>query len=197
MKSDIAYARIAGTLFLVAMISSLAGAAILEPALVTPDAPLGFGVVLELVDALAVLGIAVVLLPVLQPRSETVAFGYFGLRILEAASLTAAALLPVTVRSMPGTSALLVALRGDILTVLVPLFFMIGSVFLYWLLFRHRLVPRFISIWGFAAVLALFVGNIAPMSMEVGFVFAAPIILNEIFLGIWLIARGFERSTDD
>jgi hypothetical protein len=65
---------------------------------------------------------------------------------------------------------------------------------LYYFLYRSRLVPRLIPVWGFIAVVALFTWNLLEafgLSVSAGMVFALPMILNEIFLGLWLIAKGF------
>jgi hypothetical protein len=71
----------------------------------------------------------------------------------------------------------------------------LGALVLYVLLYQSRLVPRFISVWGLIAAVSILAWNLLEMvglHISVGMVFALPIILNEIFLGFWLILRGFD-----
>ena len=78
---------------------------------------------------------------------------------------------------------------------MTPVFFSLAALLLYIFLYRSRLVPRFISIWGLIAVISLFTWNMVMafgLSFSAGMVFVLPMILNEIFLGFWLIVRGFE-----
>ena len=80
---------------------------------------------------------------------------------------------------------------------IVPVFFSLGAVLFYYLLYRSRLVPRFISVWGFIAVALVLAWNLLEtfgISISAGMVFGLPIILNEIILGIWLIVKGFTTS---
>jgi hypothetical protein len=49
-------------------------------------------------------------------------------------------------------------------------------------------------VWGLIAVALLLTWNLLEsfdVHISAGMVFGLPIILNEIFLGIWLIVRGF------
>jgi Domain of unknown function (DUF4386) len=79
-----------------------------------------------------------------------------------------------------------------------PLFFSLGAMLFYTLLYRSRLLPCFISVWGFIGAALILIMNIANLGADLGLgvtlVFVLPIILNEIFLGIWLIVRGFNPS---
>jgi hypothetical protein len=87
------------------------------------------------------------------------------------------------------------AARGHLASLLTPIFFSLAALLLYYFLYRSRLVPRFIPVWGFIAVVSLFTWNMLEafgFSISAGMVFALPMILNEIFLGIWLLARGFD-----
>ncbi|MGZ8563239.1 MAG: DUF4386 family protein, partial [Candidatus Limnocylindria bacterium] len=73
--------------------------------------------------------------------------------------------------------------------------FCLGAFLYYVAFFRSRLIPRWLSGWGIAAigliaaasVLALFAGR--PVTDYVPM--ALPIFLQEMVLAVWLIARGF------
>jgi hypothetical protein len=80
----------------------------------------------------------------------------------------------------------------------LALFFCLGALCLYSGLLRGKLLPKFIGVWGLIAVTMVLVMNIAgqyyPMKMEVNMMLALPIILNEIFMGLWLIVKGFNKT---
>jgi hypothetical protein len=207
IKADRTRARVAGACFLVAMVASLAGAGILEPLLTSTDLfgalgkarPLAIaGIALELVNAIAVILIAAALFPILRRSNEGAAMAYFGIRITESVFCVLAAFVPIVLlglgrnsQDLASASALLLALRAGSASVLVVVFFCLGALVLYSLLVRTRIVPRFIAVWGLAATLLIAAANILPSGLGLTPVLALPIIANEVFLGIWLIAKGF------
>ena len=221
MNTNKRTARIVGALFLTAMVTSLVGGVWLESILSAPDYLLTvsanetqviIGVLLELTNAAAVVGIAVVLFPVIKKYGEALALGYVGIRIVEAAILIGAVVSPlllITLSQEYATAAtsdasyfqtlgtLVTAARAHTAGLLVPIFFSLGAVLFYYLLYRSRLVPRFISVWGFIAAALVLAWNLLEtfgISISAGMVFGLPIILNEVFLGIWLIVKGFNPA---
>jgi hypothetical protein len=76
--------------------------------------------------------------------------------------------------------------------------FCVGAFMYYYLLFQSRLIPRWLAGFGIAAiilmltacVLALFSGNRITSYIPL----AAPIAVQEIVLGIWLIVKGFNPA---
>jgi hypothetical protein len=171
-----------------------------------------FGVLLELINCAAVVGIAAMMFPVLRQRSDALAAGYVGFRVVETVVLAVAAIVPLLLVAvskeyvmagageaaqvqMLGTLAM--EARAQLAGLLTPVFFALGGTLLYAYLHQTRLVPRVISVWGLLAVALMLVWNLLTtfgISLEVGIIFGLPIILNEIFLGVWLIARGFETA---
>jgi hypothetical protein len=162
------------------------------------------GTLLELVNAIAVVGIGVLMFAVLKRHNETQAVGYLSLRVVEAVYCSLMVVSPLSLirlgQNQPQASAALsIAERASISGVLVPVFFSLGALLLYSSLYQSKLLPRFIPIWGLvAAALILTLNLLSAFGLELGMgismVFALPIILNEIFMGIWLIAREFNLS---
>jgi hypothetical protein len=214
-------ASIVGALLLIAMFTSLAGGIWLETMLSAPDylvriaaneSQVVAGVLLELANCAAVVGIGVLMFPVFKRYHEGLALAYAGFRIVEAAILAVAAIIPLVVVTLSqlygaasapdaasfealGTSWM--AARTQLTGLVVPVFFSLGALLFYSLLYRSKLVPRFISVWGLIAVAAVFTVNLLAafgLTTSAQIVFVLPIILNEIFLGIWLIVRGFDSS---
>ena len=80
--------------------------------------------------------------------------------------------------------------------------FCLGSLILYSVLYISRLVPRFISAWGFIAAIVLLTGSvlanidvfteISGLGLEL--MLATPIAVAEIMLSIWLIVKGFNPT---
>jgi hypothetical protein len=214
-------ATIVGALFLIAMVTSLGGGIWLESVLTAPDylrsvsanqTQVVIGVLLELINCVAVVGIAAMLYPILSTRSAALAIGYVGFRIVEAVLLVVAAIAPLTLITLSQeylaagapdaayfqtAGTLVMAARANLAGLLVALFFSLGALLLYYFLYQSRLVPRFISIWGFIAVALVLAWNLLEtfgISISFGMIFGLAIILNEIFLGIWLIAKGFSPA---
>jgi hypothetical protein len=214
-------ARIVGALFLIAMVASLVGGVWLESFLAAPDylatisakeTQVLLGALLELINCIAVVGIAAMLFPLMKVHNEALAAGYLGTRVVEAIILSVAVISPLLLVTLSqeylaaGTSdaayfqtagTLVIAARGHLASLLTPIFFSLAALLLYYFLYQSRLVPRFIPVWGFIAVASLFTWNMLEafgISISAGMVFALPMILNEIFLGIWLIAKGFNAS---
>lgn len=174
------------------------------------------GVLFELVMAVALAGMAIAIYPVLKKHNPSLAIGYFGARILEVGIfiLSAISLLTLVTLSKafvgagaPDASYFQTA--GDMLlairdwgghAVLDVAVFPLGALLLNGLLYRARLIPRWVSGWGLvgaalywtAGLLVLF-GIITPLeTIHIGL--QAPLGVQEIGLALWLIVKGFNPS---
>jgi hypothetical protein len=78
--------------------------------------------------------------------------------------------------------------------------FCIGTMMFNYLLFRSRLIPRWISAWGFIAALpylaggALSLAGVLDSVSTVSSVLDAPLGLQEMVLAVWFIAKGFHPA---
>ncbi|MGH3423485.1 MAG: DUF4386 domain-containing protein, partial [Nocardioidaceae bacterium] len=71
----------------------------------------------------------------------------------------------------------------------------IGALFLCALLYRARLVPRFLAAWGLFGYATHMVGAIAEIfGVHVSLLLLIPGGVFEIVLGFWLIIKGFRRE---
>lgn len=217
-------AIIVGVLFLTAMVTSLLGGSLIDSITAVPDylvavsengTQLMVGVFLELINGIAVVGIGVLMFPILKQHNETTALGYLGLRIIEAIFCSVIVVSPLSLMTLSqeyvsaGSSdtvyfetagILSIAARANIVGLLIPVFFSLGALLLYSLLYRSKLVPRFISVWGLIGVVLILTlnllstFNLLEVDISTGLIFALPIMTNEIFLAIWLIVKGFNPS---
>jgi Domain of unknown function (DUF4386) len=174
-----------------------------------PDTGVFVGGILEMIVALAGIGTAVALYPVVKRQNEGVALGFVGSRVLEAATIVAgvACLLSVvTLRQAGAGAAGLVTAQA--LVALYDRTFLLGQSFLPAvnalllgsLLYQSRLVPRVLPLLGFigAALLvasdtAKLFGLLGPIS-SLAALAALPIALWEFSLGVWLVVKGFRPS---
>ena len=74
-----------------------------------------------------------------------------------------------------------------------------GAVLLCIMLLRTRLVPGFIAIWGLIAAALVLINTIfgwfmPDLGATLGMITGLPMLLNELFLGVWLIVKGFNPS---
>ena len=214
-------AIIVGTFFLIAMAVSLIGGIWLETIISVPDflvtvaaneTQVIIGVLLELTNAIAVVGIAVMMFPVFKKQDEALALGYVALRIIEAVIIVTAVISPLSLivlsqeyiqagaADVSGFQALgtsFLTARAYLVGLLLAIFFSLGALLFYYLLYQSKLVPRWLSVWGFIGAALILTWNLLEtfgISISAGMIFALPIISNEIFLGIWLIVKGFNSA---
>jgi hypothetical protein len=102
--------------------------------------------------------------------------------------------------SFQATGDALVAVRDWVHGFVAMIPFAIGTILYSYVLYRSRLVPRWLSGWGLVAgVLSLVATIYAGFTQDFGFtmvnnLLSAPIGLQEMALAIWLIVKGFNRS---
>ena len=209
---------VVGALFLIAMVTSLIGGGLLESIINAPDylihisentTQILMGMFLELINGIAVIGIGIMMFPILKQYNENLAIGYVGFRIMESVFLILAAIVPLLlitlsqeylkavvsdVSSYQTFGSLLLGVRSNFTGLLIPIFFSLGALLFYYLLYQSKLTPKFIPVWGFIGVVLILILNLVEVNLIIGLILALPIILNEIFLGIWLIAKGFNPS---
>lgn len=213
----------AGVLYLVTHVTSIGGLVLYGPVLNNPDYIVGsgpdtrvlLGAFFEVILALAIVGTAVTLFPVVKRQNEGIALGYVGLRTLEAAiiavgivSLLAVVTLRQHLAGAAGTDAASLVTVGKALVAVHDWTFLVGpnfvlgtnTVLLACLMYRSGLVPRFIAVLGlvggpliFASAIAELFGLYKQVSVW-GAVTAVPVFAWELTLAIWLIAKGFKPS---
>jgi hypothetical protein len=191
-----------GLLFLAAFALYGAGGLLASGAVAGPGADgvtpaLGAGVVLILVNSLAVLAIGTLFSPVLARYSPVASTTYLASRVVEAALLAVGGAALWAAGGARGDSPVADALvsLNDAAYHLAMATLGAGSVVLCVTLLRAALVPRALAMWG-AVGYALFGAGAVLELLGVtgaGLVLAAPAGLFEVFLGIWLVAAGLGR----
>ena len=147
-------------------------------------------VLLELMSGAAVIAIAVLMFPFLKPWNKKITLGYLAAKVIEGGLMIIAGILLLS------DSSFFLGIR-DLIYVSHAYFFILASMLFYYLLYQSKLIPRFISVWGVIALVSLLIGNlleIAGNTHPMIKLFYPLIMLNEIFMAIWLISKGFNPS---
>lgn len=226
MDSERKSAIVTGILFIVATASALVGDAILGSRLNAPDylaaifadrSRLVLSVFFKFIAAAASSGIAISLYPVLRKHGEGLALGSVCFRLVEGtfyliAALGLLALVPLSQECAQAGAVLAPQFRiaGAVIKAaclwsgfsLAVLAFCLGASMYYFVLFRTRLVPRWLSLWGLlalATLLAMVILGMAegsPQPSGAALALALPIAVQELVLGLRLIAKGFDAGQD-
>lgn len=223
MNSERRTALVAGLFYLITFVASIPAVFLLAPVLDNADYIVSagadtrviWGCFLDLVNALACIGTAVALFPVVKRQNEAVALGFVTSRMLEAAiiligvvSLLAVVTLRQDLAGAPGTDTASLVTTGQALVAVRDWTFLLGpglmpginALLLGWLLYRSGLVPRVIPLMGLigaplliaSATATLFRGN-DPVTVLAA-IATVPIFLWELSLGLWLVVKGFKPS---
>jgi hypothetical protein len=87
-------------------------------------------------------------------------------------------------------------------SLLLGLVFSIGGAMIYVLFYQTRLVPRWLSGWGFIGAILYFIAHLdgifgaqQMLSFNAGLgILMAPLALQEMVFAVWMIVKGFDRS---
>jgi hypothetical protein len=218
-------AVIAGACYLITHVTSVAALVLYGPVLNRPGYLIGPGAGtrvlvggwLEVILALAIVGTAVALYPVVRRHHQGLAIGYVGLRTLEAATIVTGIVCLLAIVTLhreaaaAGTDAASLTTVGRGLVAVHNWTFLIGSNFvcaadtlvLAWLMWRSRLIPRFIAGLGlvggpllFVSATAVLFGAFQQVSLP-GAVAPLPVFAWELGLAFFLILKGFRTAALD
>ena len=207
-RRDRTAARVIGVLYIIGtvafVLSAIVSAGALGPG-VALDAPasrdaLVAGALLVLVAGFALAMVPVAFWPIGRRHDETLAMGYVVIRgaietVLYIGIALGWLLLPM-LAAAPG-GEVLAGLARDAVTIsaeqLLGIPFALGALLFYVLLFRARLVPRWLSGWGLVGASLYLAAPVASMlGMPLGFLMG-PLAVQEMALAAWLIAKGFNE----
>ena len=172
------------------------------------------GALLVLVMGLSLAFVPVVLFPVLRRVDEVLAIGYLIIRgavettcyVLSAICWLLLLPLGAAMAAGPGTASPAGVRLGSLLVdatdvgAVTALVFCLGGVMFYLLLYRSRIVPRWIASWGLAAIPFYVAAHLLAMYAVIGansswqVVMFMPMAVQEMVLAVWMIARGFRPA---
>jgi len=216
-------AIIVGVLFIIATVASILGSLSLGSILDAPNylttvsghgSELIIAVLLFLIAAISAVATSFMLFPVLRRYIESLALGYVVLRTFEnvfyvIGTLGLLLMLTVSQKYVPGAvdasyyttlGTLLLALKSWAGLIGTLIFAGLGSMTLNYVLYQSKLVPRWLSLWGFiGAALIILYGLIGIFGLGLGLtspfaLLAIPIAVQEMVFAVWLIVKGFNKS---
>jgi hypothetical protein len=223
MSKDRRTAIITGTLFIIATAASLASLPFLAPVnasnylanVSANENQVITGILLTLTGAFASASIAISFYPILKRHNQGLALGAVGFRLIEAVFYIVGVIGIVLLLSLsqefikagaPNSSyfqtlgVLLLSGYHWAGNVAATLAFYLGGMMYYYIFYRTKLVPRWLSGWGLVAVSMGIVASMLVMFQSVGPMSAVQVVLNlpiavqEMVLAVWLIVKGFDSS---
>jgi hypothetical protein len=171
---------------------------------------IAIGAILWLMAVIGDVAHGVLMFPVLKPHSERIAVGYLAARIVDA-TFIAIMVLFILIQIPLGSEFLkAAALDTSYLQALSTVSVQanqyayqiamstlgLSGVMLCYTLYRAKLVPRLLAVWGLVGYAIIFVGMVSEITGSgLGLASSIPGGLWEVFIGVWLIAKGFNSPT--
>ena len=219
MGSRSTYSRVIGALFLLgflaygvgfALVTSVTGAPNFLATIAAHQTILVFGAFLMLLNSVVDVGKGVLFFPILEHHGKRTALAYLAAMIVEVVLLAIGVLallmiVPIAHQGVDAGQAGVgwakalgsLALQSNTMSYqIAEMALGFGGIFLCALLFRTRLIPRFLAMWGVIGYAILAAGTIAEIfGTHIGLVLSIPGGLFELALGFWLLIKGFAPKT--
>ena len=178
------------------------------------DTGLRWGALIEAIVALAGVGTAIALFPLVKRQSEAFALGFVTTRVIEGGMILVGVVSVLTISSLhaaaglPGADRASIGTAGASLLATYNATFLIGqtlmpgmnALMLGYVMFRSRLVPRIIPTLGLiggplmiSSVVGQFIGINEQYSIWSG-IALVPIFVWELSLGLWMTFKGFNPA---
>jgi hypothetical protein len=225
MNSEKITAIITGLLFITCTGAAIISGVFLLPIIEAPDylneiseneVQFGIGVLFYFIMAAAGAGIVIPIYPILKKHNQSMALGAVGFRLIEGAIfmvgvMCVLALVPLSQGFINAESPtdpyfetigelLLTGYTIDQMVVPGVFAFSIGALMYYFIFYQSKLVPRWLSIWGFIGIILGVINGlfdlIGGIDETISILLDLPIFVNEMVLAVWLIVKGFNTSED-
>ena len=214
--SRMTYSRLIGALFLLGFLFYGVGAALVTSVTGAPDflstisahqTTLVIGAFLMLLNTVVDVGKGVLFFPILENHGKRSALAYLAFIIVQVVMLDIGVLALLLIVPL-GQQAIVAGQAsaawaqglGSLLIQWNTMAYSIGEatlgvggLFLCSLLFRTRLIPRFLAVGGFVGYVSLMVGMMAEIfGIHISLMLSVPGIFFEVGLPLWLFIKGFQ-----
>jgi hypothetical protein len=224
MNSNRTTAIIVGVLYIIGTVAGILSVVVTQPVLNDPaylakvsanQNQIAIGALLVLTMGFALAMVPVMMFPILKKQNEALALGYVVFRgaletvtyivtVLNWVFLLAVSQLYVKAgapaasyfQTLGAISSEANAWINQILTIV----FILGALMFYYLLYRSKLIPQWISGWGLIGAIPylaagfLVIFGVIGDSSTIDTVLRLPIAVQEMVLAVWLIVKGFNPS---
>jgi hypothetical protein len=208
-------AIVVGVVYLLGFVVGIGGMILIQSILGAPNylstisanrMTIAIGAVLWLLAVAGDAAHGVLMFPVLKHHNERIAVGYLAARIVDAifiAIMVLFILLQIALGSeylkAAAPDAAFLQSLSTLLTQAQLYAYEIGMItlgvsglLLCYTLYRAKLVPQWLALWGIVGYATIFCGMVsAVMGSGLGDLSSLPGGLWEVFIGVWLIAKGF------
>jgi len=213
-----------GVLYIIGTVAGILSLVFTGPILEEPDYliqvstnpnQIVIGALFVLTMGLALAMVPVMMFPILKRYNEALAVGYVVFRgALEAVTDLAFAIgwLSLLLISQGYVKAIaaeafyfqslgdLVLQAHDQMGHVLTIVFILGALMFYYVLYRSKLVPRWLSGWGLLAAIPYFISGVLGLftlldqMSTIQMVLVLPMAVQEMVLAVWLIVKGFNSS---
>jgi hypothetical protein len=225
MNTNKNIAKIIGVLFIVATVVNIIGTSFIGSVLNSPNwlslissnaVNIKIGSLLVFISALASVGIAICLYPILKKHNPFLALTAVIFRTIESVfyivsavgSLSLIVLGQEYLRAGSPNNSYFQTLGNFILSarevsgfIFAVIVFSLGGIAYYYIFYQTKLVPRWLSVWGIVSCLLLLTAVFIALYHGPAFaiagapmLLAASIALQEMVMAVWLIVKGFNPS---
>lgn len=205
--------RQTGVLFLIPLLSYSIGNALMDSVLDADDVLTALaeremifaaGALLVFLNSCAVTALGVVCYPLLRKYSRSTALFYLCVRVMEALILILGLVFLLSAQQLAESAP---PFRDEMFPLLrsmqfrayqcAMLLLAAGGVFFCYGLGRIRALPLFLSVWGICGYALLGLGSLLEFfGFPLSIFFSLPGGLFELFLGIWLLLKGFRAEAE-
>ena len=207
-----------GAMYLAGFVVGIGGSGLIQSILGAPDhlatlpansMLLAFAAVLWLMAVAWDAAHGVLMFPILKQHSERVAVGYLGFRIMDAlfiAIMVLFILIQIPIGSeylsagasdasyLQALSAVFMQAQLDAYNIAMITLGISGLILCY-SFYKSKLVPRLLSVWGLVGYATILCGSVLEvLGFDLLSIHTIPGGLWEVFIGVWLIAKGFDPS---
>lgn len=214
-------ARVVGVVWLVGFVLAVVGNGVIQSILGAPDylskvsansMQVAIGGLVMLVCAAAEVALGVLMFPVFKRYSERIGLGYFSAKILDAVFF-AIWVMFLLIQIPLGSEYLKAGAAGTsylqaLSTVSIQvsqyayqisqIAVVLAGFLLCYMFYRTKLVPRWMAVWGLVGYAILLGGSVLEvLGFNLQLIQTIPGGLFELFICVWLIAKGFDFSALD
>jgi hypothetical protein len=211
-------ARVVGAMYVAGFVLGIGGEMLIKSVLGAPNylsivsassIIIAMGAILWLMAVAWDAAHGVLMFPILRPHNERIAVGYLAFRIMDAVFIAIMVLLILLQIPLAGEylkavapntvylqSLSAVLTQGSLYAYNIGMITLgVAGMMLCYTLYKAKLIPRPLALWGLIGYAIIFGGMVSEiMGSGLGLASSIPGGLWEIFIGVWLIVKGFNAS---